>query len=621
MRRRAYFLRGIAYTTCKLDVKLRVVLVGLLISELVIVLSSWEVKAYVGKSKYIMWVRVDEEKLRLCCNLTFEYFNSECKPMRDLYFHVYPNAFTDYGGKLDISCVSSIMNRALEYSIEGADRTVLHVVLDREVKPGKVHAITINFTVYVPEKPDRFGYSGGVFALGNWYPILAVYDDEGWNLDPYYPHGESFYSEIADYDVYFIAPRGMVVAATGSLVEEREDGDFVIQHWKAVDVRDFAIACSRYYETLENTALNGKVHVISYFLPENEVGGKAALEAAVKAVDAYSSLYGEYPFGELRIAEVGGWFGGMEYPQIVFISRRLYDGSDFMLEYVVAHEVGHQWWYSAVGNDENDEPWLDEGLTEFSTAMYFEWNYGKGYAEEVFDRMIREDYYRFLDRRGDLPIARPVTFFDDTQAYYTIVYSKGAFVLWYLRHIIGDEKFFEGMREFYRRYVFKVATIEEFKETLEEVFDMDLSWFFEDWVYSAGIPSYSITGGSLLQLRNATVVQFQVNRVGKQRALVPFVLEADREAIYSGVVNVSSSTAFVRVVVSRRLEKLVLKLDPEDIVPGRSNPTAVITVRGAELTYTEAHRGWRRLSFPLMAAIVSSGLLVLVLKKRRAAAS
>ena len=597
--------------------KARISLLSLLILGLVLAPSAHGIKAYAEKSKYTMWVKLDEESLKLDCNLTFEYFNSESEPIGELYFHIYPNAFIEHGGKLVVHGVASSRG-ALEYSIEGSDRTVLHVVLDREVKPGEVHEILVNFTVYIPEKPDRFGYNRGIFALGNWYPILAVYDDEGWNLDPYYPHGESFYSEVADYEVYLIVPQGVTVAATGSLVEERRLGGSVVQHWKAVDVRDFAMTCSRYYTMLEDTALNGRVRVISYFLPEDEIGGKAALEAAVKAVNAYSSLYGDYPFRELRVAETGGWFGGMEYPQIVFISSRLYDRSDLILEYVVAHEVGHQWWYSAVGNDENDEPWLDEGLTEFSTVMYFEWNYGRDYAEKVFDRMVREDYYRFLDRRGDLPVARPVTFFgDDTQAYYTIVYSKGAFILWYLRHVVGDKLFFDGMREFYRRYRFKVATIEGFKETLEEVFGMSLNWFFEDWVYSSGIPSYSIRGGSLAQLGEITVVQFQIYRAGRQRALIPFVLEASEKVVYSGVANVSSSITVVEVAVNGSFERIVLKLDPQDIVPGRSNPTVVITKGEAKVEYTAVAERDRKLRSPLAVAAASSVLLVLMLRYRR----
>lgn len=73
---------------------------------------------------------------------------------------------------------------------------------------------------------------------------------------------------------------------------------------------------------------------------------------------------------------------------LVMIDQSLYnEKNEFLLEYVIAHETAHQWWYSAVGNDEISEPWLDEALTEYSTIVYFEQKYGKDMANKLIKTM------------------------------------------------------------------------------------------------------------------------------------------------------------------------------------------------------------------------------------------
>ena len=127
----------------------------------------------------------------------------------------------------------------------------------------------------------------------------------------------------------------------------------------------------------------------------------------------------------------------MEYPTLVMIDQSLYNEKDkFLLEYVIAHETAHQWWYSVIGNDEISEPWLDEALTEYSTVLYFEEKYGKEVGSKLIKTMEMQTRNHSID-------------------YSLNVYTKGALAFNEVRKKVGDEVFFETLKEYYNTYMFQ----------------------------------------------------------------------------------------------------------------------------------------------------------------------
>ncbi|MGL5751583.1 MAG: M1 family aminopeptidase, partial [Paraclostridium sp.] len=131
----------------------------------------------------------------------------------------------------------------------------------------------------------------------------------------------------------------------------------------------------------------------------------------------------------------------------------------FLLEYVIAHETAHQWWYSAIGNDEISEPWLDEALTEYSTILYFEKKYGEEVANKLIKSMeIQTRSYSSKD------IFKPTTQYKNSMEYSLNVYTKGAVVFHKLREEVGDKVFFETLNEYYETYLFKNVTGNQFVE-------------------------------------------------------------------------------------------------------------------------------------------------------------
>src|SRR5690606_20497396 len=124
-------------------------------------------------------------------------------------------------------------------------------------------------------------------------------------------------------------------------------------------------------------------HITSYWLPGHEAAGRAALQYTAAALRIYSDHFGSYPYADLRVAAAPLSFRGMEYPQAFLLGLQLYDRHRNELEIRTVHEVAHQWWYQLVHNDPTNLPWIDEGLAEYSTKLYYEAMRGPAFADTL----------------------------------------------------------------------------------------------------------------------------------------------------------------------------------------------------------------------------------------------
>ena len=194
--------------------------------------------------------------------------------------------------------------------------------------------------------------------------------------------------------------------------------------------RDFYLAASPNYEEISQTI--GEVTVHSYAPRDSADGAQMALDVASRAIEDFSAHYAPYPYTEFDIVATSTPALGMEYPGIVAIASRIYDVDDNfggtpanLLESVVAHEVGHQWFYNLVGDDQLDDPWLDEALTQFATLQYYADEYGPGGAE-WFSRFAR----RLAGQRvgnADIPIGLPVAEYDRAAIWRDRVWARSTY--------------------------------------------------------------------------------------------------------------------------------------------------------------------------------------------------
>ena len=320
---------------------------------------------------------------------TLQYTNQEDVALDQVYFHLFPNLL---GGKIEVSNVM-VGGTAVTPQIEGESNSILNIPLTTELLPGQAVEIEMDFVTAIPQESGRnygiFAFVDNVLALAHFYPQISVYDDETWNIATPAESGDVTYSDISFYRVTVKAPSEQVMAASGVEILREENGNTQTVTYAAGPMRDFFLAASAEYEVFSTTV--GEIKVNSYAPAELMDGAEFAADVAANALRIYSERFGQYPYSEFDIVGTPTLALGVEYPGIVANTLRIYEldrrnfgaPNQVFLESTTAHEVGHQWFYSLVGNDQLDEPWIDESLTQYATYLYFLDRYG-GVLQKVF---------------------------------------------------------------------------------------------------------------------------------------------------------------------------------------------------------------------------------------------
>ncbi|CAG0927780.1 hypothetical protein TFLX_00617 [Thermoflexales bacterium] len=408
------------------------------------------------------------------------YTNEESVPLKEVYFRLFPNSEA-YGGQLEIESLrANGVDVTPKYEL---DETAMKIELAQPLKPGEAIEFELDYTVQVPTQEvelgyNRFGWHNNVLALPGFFPLIPVYDDEGWNVEVAPPQGDTVFSDTALFQVNITAPAEDVVATSGVCDVTPSDQTTM---WRCVSgpMRDFMIALSPDYQ-IESDTIDG-VKVNSYYREELAEEGERGLQVVVDALRAYNQHIGEYPFTELDLVATPTTAGGIEYPGLVVIAEGLFNMSPTFYESATAHEVAHQWWYSLVGNDQIDEPWLDEALTQFTTTLYYRERSGpaalEGYIENLKDR-----YDRVKGTSGDKRADLPVSDYSESE-YGAIVYGKAALFFNALYEALGAEKFDQLLQEYYTTYRYGVAYPQDFLAIAAKYAGQDkLEELLKEWI-------------------------------------------------------------------------------------------------------------------------------------------
>ena len=417
-------------------------------------------------------------------SLEVRYFNLEVNPVDEVYFRLFPNY---YDGVLSVQGVE-VDGQLAETSLE-SDGTALRVELPDWLNPGWEVEISMDYQLILPETMGGnyglLGYFDGVLVLDTFYPMIPAYDQDGWYSDYPYPNGDLTYQNASFYLVEISAPAEMVIAASGSVVDEMVENG--IQHLTIASgpARDFYLAASDDF-TVRTKEWDG-ILVSSYALEGMQKHQDAALEFAVQALETFSDLFGPYPYREFDMVSSPMQALGIEYPGITGIFLNLYQEDATtsgvpnltMLETVVAHEVGHQWFYNVVGNDQQNQPWVDEGLVQYVTYVYLLQNYGAQAAQGLANSWAQR-----LDSSTDptLAIGLPAGAYSPRD-YSGIVYGKGPMFFQALEDSIGQELLWQAIAIYYQTHYWRIADTETLKASLEFGCGCDLSQLFETWIY------------------------------------------------------------------------------------------------------------------------------------------
>ena len=422
---------------------------------------------------------VEPNDARVTGRPEIRYTNLEEVPLSELFLRLFPST-PGYGGKLVVDRVA--VSGRFAPTFAEVDESALQIPLFPPLAVGQALTLTMDFEVDVPTTilagHGLFSYYRGVMALPTVFPIIPVYDDEGWNIEIAPEYSDDIYTDVAAFQVQITAPSAMTLVASGACVPETQDGETTTWMCDAAPMRDFVFILGEDFQ-LANRVVEGVV-INSYFYPEHAAGGGRALDVAADALQAFTEMFGPYPYTELDVVETPNLLGGMEYPGLVVIQDGLYPRVAGV-EWLAAHEVAHQWWFGVVGSDQIDDPWLDEALTQYSTMLYYEHVYGPDRGGGVLRTVFVDTHNRLVQSGLDLPAGLPASAYSPGQ-YFQVVYDKGALYFHELRQAVGDGLFFEIPRTYYARHRYKIATPESFLAVVERVAGGKYLDVYEEWI-------------------------------------------------------------------------------------------------------------------------------------------
>ena len=429
------------------------------------------------------------EERTLTGTVTFDYFNDTGSEISDLKFNLWGNAYregatyspvsresqsaayydgTNYGG-MEITSVEGCS----AWEVCGEDENILSVALPASVFPDERASVTISYTLTLAKVNHRTGVTEeNCVNLGNFYPVLCAYTGEGFVQTPYYPTGDPFVSECADYKVTFTLPENYIAATSGKETSRTAAEGKIIVSYSLANARDFAAVLSDGFST--ESVRTGDTTITVYYTGD-QAPAKVG-EVAAASLEYFSEKFGEYAYPTLSVAMTSLSVSGMEYPALVMIDDDL-DTSDAV--YTTVHETAHQWWYAMVGSDQVRAAWQDEGLAEYSTLCFFESNPVYGFTRtamlDAATRAYRAYYsvYSQIFGEADTTMTRSLDQFAGDYEYANIAYNKALIMFDALRSAMGDDRFFGALRNYFERCKFTLAGEEHLIAALDEKYDVE----------------------------------------------------------------------------------------------------------------------------------------------------
>jgi len=269
-----------------------------------------------------------------------------------------------------------------------------------------------------------------------------------------------------------------------------------------------------------------RVPWIYYVLPENAEKAAVQFREVPELFRIYSDAFGPWPYPESKFGLVETSFWGMEHSTAVAYGSsypawcKLHDepdryaGRHKYFDYILVHEVAHEWWGNAVSAESWGHFWIHEGFGTYAEGVYVERTQGRERADEYFRDTARRIRPSARLYRGDDV--------DSGEAYSGAIYSKGACVLNTLRHYVDDDDaWWLALRTFNERFRYGNATSDDFRVVVEEVCGGDWAAFFDQWVYGEGQPAVT---GSVRVDGDALAVDVEVGASGATSFHVPLDL-------------------------------------------------------------------------------------------------
>ena len=408
----------------------------------------------------------------------------------DLNFHSLMNVLhvRNNSGNLDYSHIGDILTITLDKSYDAGD--TLRVAVDYDGKPQ-----------LASEGAFMWEYHGS--------DLVVATLSEPWGARTWWPCKDRP-DDKATAEIQITAPDWMTCVSNGEFVSRTNNGDgtFTFLWVESYPITTYliSIACTN-YEYWTDTYITGDadtMRVDFFAYPEDYDDALEDWNITSGMIETFAGLFGEYPFLRERygMVEFPWTYGAMEHQTCTSYGSGLITG-DHYFDPIVAHELAHQWWGNLVTCETWADIWLNEGFATYSEALEVEVSQGEQAFADYID--LLESYSGYFSD----------TVYDPYYLFGTTVYKKGGLVLHMLRHIMGSDTFFEGLRKYAWNsgFDYGTAVTDDFIGVMESTHGSGLDWFFEPWLNYPWYPHYrywwSTSHGDGDWLLNLTIEQAQ----------------------------------------------------------------------------------------------------------------
>ncbi len=451
----------------------------------------------------------DRDLHRITARQSLRMVNRSDQPLSDLAFHTYANAVVYHGASMTIT--SATVDGTSARCEEVRERTAVLVTLPGPLAPGAQADIVLAFTCTLSTTGGNYGLlasNDAVDCLYGWHPEPAVRRDGRWQLHPVGEQGDPTQNEMFHAVVSLTLPSGLQLMNSGSQVGDSAgaDGSRTVVVASAF-TRNVVLVIGSGFESLKKQV--GDTEVVSWFHPDDQAGGKSALDTAADSLAFFEEHLGLYPYRDLDVVEVrlGPNVGGMESTGLVLIERGSYAAMrmagdtagmetmpSFMMATIVSHEVAHQWWYNLVGSDSFLYPWVDESLTNWTGCWYLEQRGGPISRAGGWQMCYME--CASVPRARTIPINLAADAYS-LLAYGGIVYGRGALMYQALRKRVGDDAFVAFLRGYHERFRYGYVRESDLLATVGEALGEDIAaWFRATWIEGDGLTQRDIMEAS-----------------------------------------------------------------------------------------------------------------------------
>ncbi|MBO5321955.1 MAG: M1 family metallopeptidase [Clostridia bacterium] len=433
---------------------------------------------YLSADKYEMEIDFDNSKHTISGTAYITITNKTNTVLDELHIRNYTanitnSKFTNF----------KISGKKIKTHTDEKDKSIISVSLNKKLRPDKTIIISMDFKTKIPKRQDKFGYAvfkeKEIYNLSTCFPTLSFFDGEKWYDHPYIENfGESNLSHLSNYIVTVNTPDNFSVVATG---DETVKGNST--KITGENLRELALVISNSFSSLSKVSNGTKINYYYLNFENNDEFSNAILEASCDSFELFSDYFGDYIHSELDIVHTF-MESAMEYSGLVMCGYP--DASDDDVKNLdksskehgflpsqqsrVAHEIAHQWFYSAVGNNPYLEPWLDEGFAEYCEDVLYHNLSLDTDGQKKFD-LFMKDYIKQV-AKDRLIVNKGYPDYTESDSYSKHVYDGGSMFLYELKEVLGEEEFERVLKEYYNTYKYKIAKTVNFLKIIKK-YDTD----------------------------------------------------------------------------------------------------------------------------------------------------